>query len=261
MMLLSLVTVGFLATTLRGASAAQCACATGDVHVRSGVGTSHAILGVLTKGSCATYEGDQNSGWMHVNFNGKSGWIAGNYVNIQSCSGGSTGGTSTHAGCPHIVTRAQWGARAPHSVSHLSGAVKYAFIHHGESGTCSSQSSCSAIVRSYQNYHMDTHGWSDIGYSFLVGEDGNAYEGRGWDRIGAHTQGYNSVGLGFCMIGNFMNHVPNSAALNTVKALIACGVSMGKIQSSYTLRGHRDMGSTDCPGTALYNLIRTWPHY
>lgn len=30
----------------------------------------------------------------------------------------------------------------------------------------------------------------------MVGEDGNVYEGRGWDQVGAHTYGYNSVGLG-----------------------------------------------------------------
>ncbi|XP_055955983.1 peptidoglycan-recognition protein SC2 isoform X3 [Patella vulgata] len=170
--------------------------------------------------------------------------------------------TAAAVPCPHIVSRSGWGARAARHVSHLSHQpVKYAFIHHGESGSCSSASSCAAIVRSYQNYHMDTHGWSDIGYSFLVGEDGNAYEGRGWDRVGAHTQGYNSVGLAFCMIGSFDSRVPNAAAIATVKRMIACGVSKGKISQSYVLRGHRDMGSTSCPGQALYNLIRTWPHY
>ena len=46
-------------------------------------------------------------------------------------------------------------------------------------------------------------GWSDIGYSFLVGGDGNIYEGRGWDRVGAHTSGYNSVGLAWSYIGSF----------------------------------------------------------
>lgn len=44
---------------------------------------------------------------------------------------------------------------------------------------------------------MDTNGWNDIGYSFLVGEDGNVYEGRGFDRVGAHTLGHNTVALGF----------------------------------------------------------------
>ena len=39
-------------------------------------------------------------------------------------------------------------------------------------------------------------GWSDIGYSFLIGGDGRVYEGRGWGRVGAHTYGYNSRAYG-----------------------------------------------------------------
>ena len=38
--------------------------------------------------------------------------------------------------------------------------------------------------------------WDDIGYSFVVGEDGNAYEARGWMAVGAHTYRYNRVGVG-----------------------------------------------------------------
>ena len=44
-----------------------------------------------------------------------------------------------------------------------------------------------------QDWHINGNGWCDIGYSFLVGGDGNIYEGRGWDEIGAHTGGFNSV--------------------------------------------------------------------
>ncbi|KAH3862498.1 hypothetical protein DPMN_025465 [Dreissena polymorpha] len=39
-------------------------------------------------------------------------------------------------------------------------------------------------------------GWAGIGYSIVVDKDGNVYEARGWNEIGAHTYGYNSVGLG-----------------------------------------------------------------
>ena len=39
-------------------------------------------------------------------------------------------------------------------------------------------------------------GWSDIGYNFLVGEDGNIYEGRGWGKVGAHARGHNSDSIG-----------------------------------------------------------------
>ncbi|XP_067648816.1 peptidoglycan-recognition protein SC2-like [Haliotis asinina] len=256
-----LVFVAFLATAVTEVRAAQCACATGNVNVRSGVGTRYSILGVLRVGRCTSFEGDRRYGWVRVNFKGRNGWISGRYVNIQTCSGSSGTSGSTSSVCPRITSRSEWGASPPRSTSKLNRPVKYAFIHHGASAPCFSQSSCSAMVRRYQNQHMNRNGWSDIGYNFLIGEDGNVYEGRGWDRRGAHTRGYNSVGLGFCFIGNFMKRAPNSAALNTAKALIACGVSMGKIQSNYILRGHRDMGSTDCPGTALYNIIRRWPNY
>jgi hypothetical protein len=49
------------------------------------------------------------------------------------------------------------------------------------------------FARGIQDWHISGNGWCDIGYSFLVGGDGNVYEGRGWDEIGAHTGGFNSV--------------------------------------------------------------------
>ena len=41
--------------------------------------------------------------------------------------------------------------------------------------------------------------------SFLVGEDGNGYEGRGWDKVGAHTPGFNDRGIAISVIGSFMS--------------------------------------------------------
>ena len=68
----------------------------------------------------------------------------------------------------------------------MKNPVSYAVIHHSESGACTSKTACISLVKGFQNYHMDSNGWSDIGYSFLVGEDGNIYEGRGWSKVGAH---------------------------------------------------------------------------
>ena len=104
-------------------------------------------------------------------------------------------------------------------------------------------------------------GWSDIEYNFLVGEDGAVYEGRGWNNVGAHTNGYNSQSIGMAVMGNFMCTKPNTAALNAVQNLIQCGVNLGHIISTYRLYGHRDASSSSCPGDALYNEIKTWPHY
>ncbi|KAL4233783.1 hypothetical protein ACF0H5_008461 [Mactra antiquata] len=249
---------------------AQCACATTNVHVRDGAGTTHTIYTTLITGHCLTYKGHQQTvngaAWVNVDYNGKDGWIHSSYVHISTCGSSSSGsgqfGNVQLPGCPKIITRDEWGARAPsHTLTNLSNTPHYMFIHHGASGFCHTKADCIHRVQQYQNYHMDGHGWSDIGYSFVVGEDGNIYEARGWDKVGAHTYGYNSVGLAICVIGDFTNRVPNDAALNAVKNLINCGLANGKLTSTYTLRGHRDMGATACPGQKLYDLIQSWPHY
>uniref|UniRef100_A0A8W8NS38 Uncharacterized protein n=1 Tax=Magallana gigas TaxID=29159 RepID=A0A8W8NS38_MAGGI len=248
--------------------ASQCACATDYVHVRSGAGTTHHILGTLSTGSCVTFKEHMMSAtgyqWANVDYHGQNGWIASDYLTFKECSQSSSTHTGTHstAGCPTIISRSEWGARAPtHHNGRLPATPGHVYIHHGATPGCHTKADCIQRVRSYQNYHMDSHGWSDIGYSFVIGEDGNVYEGRGWDTVGAHTLHHNTDGLGFCVMGNFMTHAPNDMAINAVKSLIHCGVQMGKITHNYVLKGHRDVGQTACPGDKLYALIKTWPHY
>lgn len=50
---------------------------------------------------------------------------------------------------------------------------------------------------------MNRRGWTDIGYNFLVGEDGNVYEGRGWGKKGAHSVPFNGKSIGICIIGDY----------------------------------------------------------
>nr|WVH45108.1 PGRP-S3 [Archivesica marissinica] len=263
-MLLSVI-IGLLSVS--SVSCTQCACATGNVHVRNGAGTSHTILTTLTTSNCLTFKGHRQtvsgSHWVNVDYQGHDGWIHEGYVTISTCS--SAPSTSNHVqlpGCPKIITRAEWNARAP-TTQHtkLLAIPTYMFIHHGASAPCHTEAECAHRVRQYQNYHMDGHGWSDIGYSFVVGEDGNIYEARGWDSVGAHTRGYNTVGLAICVIGDFTHSLPNAAALKAVKDMIKCGDTNGKLHSTYTLLGHRDVGQTACPGNQLYQLIHSWHNY
>ena len=82
--------------------------------------------------------------------------------------------------------------------------VPYVVVHHGGIPKyCRDQETCSDIVRTYQDLHLDQRGWWDIGYNFVIGEDGNIYEGRGWDYTGAHAIGYNTQSIGICIIGDF----------------------------------------------------------
>jgi peptidoglycan recognition protein len=105
--------------------------------------------------------------------------------------------------CPNIVSRADWNARSPTEINYRSVPVPFALIHHTAGAACSTQSACSQQARNVQDYEMDVKGYSDISYSFLVGEDGNVYEGRGWDRVGGHATGHNTDSIGICFFGTF----------------------------------------------------------
>lgn len=40
-------------------------------------------------------------------------------------------------------------------------------------------------------------------YNFMIGEDGNVYEGRGWSMVGGYMLYWNIVSLGIVVMGNF----------------------------------------------------------
>lgn len=99
-------------------------------------------------------------------------------------------------------------------------------------------------------------------YSFVIGSDGYVYEGRGWHWVGAHTLGHNSRGFGVAFVGNYTAELPTEAALRTVQDVLpGCAVRAGFLRPDYTLLGHRQLVRTDCPGDALFNLLRTWPRF
>ncbi|XP_051570157.1 peptidoglycan recognition protein 6 [Myxocyprinus asiaticus] len=167
--------------------------------------------------------------------------------------------------CPNIITRSQWGAAAYiGSPTYLSLPVPYLFIHHTyePSRPCTTFEQCASDMRSMQKYHQQTNGWDDIGYSFVAGSDGNLYEGRGWNWVGAHTKGYNSRGYGISFIGDYTSSLPVKSAMDMVRYdFTKCAVDAGRLSSAYSLYGHRQAVSTECPGNAFYREIQNWEHY
>ena len=58
-----------------------------------------------------------------------------------------------------------------------------------------------------------------------------------------------------------MTYMPTVAQMDATKAMIKCGVELGKIRSDYQMMGHKDTKNTLCPGDKLYAEIQSWPHY
>ncbi|XP_012257306.2 peptidoglycan-recognition protein LC-like [Athalia rosae] len=161
-----------------------------------------------------------------------------------------------------FVERAEWGAQPPtEPLERLRLPVPYVFISHTATDFCKTQSECVFRVRFAQTFHIESRNWSDIGYNFLVGGDGYAYVGRSWDFVGAHTYDYNARSIGVSFIGTFNTVVPPKHQLHAVRQLIELGVKGGKISPDYKLLGHRQVSKTLSPGDALYNVIKTWPHW
>lgn len=148
-----------------------------------------------------------------------------------------------------IVTRQEWGARPPEAVSPIVMPTRELWLHHTADNNHGADG-----VQAIQRFHMDSRGWSDIAYSFLVDVDGTVYEGRGAGMSGAHTRGHNSVSHAICAIGNYQTILPPSGLLVSVARLVAHGHERGWWPSKLS-GGHRDVGQTSCPGQRLYERI------
>jgi hypothetical protein len=147
---------------------------------------------------------------------------------------------------------------SPTQVTHL-------IVHH--SATTNAASNWAAVVRSFWDFHVNTNGWADIGYNWLIDPNGVLYEGRGDNVLGAHFCGTNGQTMGVCVIGDFTTATPTAAALDMLDQLLAwkaCGIAANPLSTMFhsgsgltlhRISGHRDGCSTQCPGNAFYPML------
>jgi len=170
--------------------------------------------------------------------------------------------TVANLGAFTLVSRRHWLAQPPvESPNPLSLPVQYVIISHTATENCTDRASCTFHVKFIQTFHIESRNWWDIGYNFLVGGDGAAYEGRGWKSEGAHTPGYNSRSIGIAFIGTFNSVLPPKRQILAAQQLIEKGVSLGYVAPDYKLLAARQLQTTPSPGLTLYEDIKTWPHW
>lgn len=183
-------------------------------------------------------------------------------------------------GRPPIVLRAAWGGDlVPPRSAPAFGRVQFATVHHTETSNAYTSQQSAAQVLAVAKFHRDVRGWNDVGYNFLVDRYGTIFEGRagGVEQpvVGAHAQGFNSISTGISVLGSFMDQQAPSAALDAVARLIAWKLPLSGVPVSGPvtvvsgggslsrwpygakvtldrISGHRDVGSTDCPGDQFY---------
>lgn len=181
---------------------------------------------------------------------------------------------------PTMITRAQWcGGSAtcsqvltPYTPTYISPT--HIVIHHGASPNTYTDGQ--AVVRSYYNYHVNTLGWADIGYNYIIDKHGNFFQGRHnpnlptTDVRGAHAGAANSAAIGVNYPGNLDIELATPIQMQRVseflawwfdhKALSPLGSASMQtqafgIQVQPRITGHRDIGSTTCPGNDLHSRL------
>ena len=147
-------------------------------------------------------------------------------------------------------------------------------VHHTAWDTSNFTGPSSAVAYMQEIYAYHTKKWGDIGYNFVIDPYGNIYEGRagGDSVIGAHATWNNTPSVWISLMGNFEVQKPTDAAIKSLTALVTALAKKYNIDplaktdyhiatttepyiksvTNYRLAGHRDAGTTACPGKNLY---------
>lgn len=153
-----------------------------------------------------------------------------------------------------LIRRAEWGARPPKRVSnnispssataHWGGPSPWRGHHFTD------HNHCYTIVRSYQNFHMDGRGWSDIAYTGLPCPHGYVFEGRGPGvrsaANGTNSGNFNSYAL--CYIGGEGDPLTEAGKQAYLEGARWLGVPLNKV--------HGDWKATGCPGPEITAWVK-----
>lgn len=189
---------------------------------------------------------------------------------------------------PPIRSRATWGADLPPlrpmRIERV-GDVRFLLVHHTASSNDYAPGDVGGLLRGFYRYHTSrVKGWPDIAYNFLIDRYGNVWEGRTGSLhapvCGDATGGSQGFALLCCYVGDHTTVAPTRSARAAMLRMLAAlatayridtrpgartqfvsrGSSRypaGRLVTTATIAGHRDMSTTACPGDAAYADVRT----
>jgi hypothetical protein len=188
--------------------------------------------------------------------------------------GGGGNGGSAQPMPDAMVARSAWAPDLPWNWGACPGGPEYAFVgsaivHHTVNSNNYGPGDSVGIMRGIWAYHVNSLGYCDIAYNFLIDNYGVAYEGRlgGIDNpvIGAHAINANTGTTGIAMLGTFSSVAPSGGALGTLENLIRWKFVIHGVDPfddpAADILGHRDTSSTECPGQALYDYLPYTRHF
>lgn len=104
-------------------------------------------------------------------------------------------------------------------------------------------------------------GWSGIGYHYVIGLDGEVWEGRDIETPGAHARGYNSHSIGICYVGGMSEDMSAPKDTRTPEQNAALVKLVFTLKSKYGLGndaifGHNEVSQKACPSFDVRKWIK-----
>ena len=162
--------------------------------------------------------------------------------------------------------------------------VRFLLVHHSATTNAYTAASVPATLRNVYAFHTGpAKGWPDVCYNFFVDRFGGVWEGRTGSIVEPVVASATGGSQGFaqlvCLLGDFTAELPTPAAMRSLTLLLAWlgGYSAldtnpgatttfvsrgsqrwaaGRMVTTTTIAGHRDMSFTGCPGDLLYPIVR-----
>ncbi len=159
----------------------------------------------------------------------------------------------------NIHPRSSWSDRTPLGELHWDYGKRYVVVHWtaGPSAADQEQWGTPALLVGMEHFHMDRKGGWAIFYNFVVDQEGEVWEGRGWNMRGG-AQGVTESDRQDISIAAILapGEVPSAAMLNALEAFHAVASDRGWDQGK---KGHMDFKPKACPGPDLYAWTKQEP--
>ncbi len=150
---------------------------------------------------------------------------------------------------PPIVPRAAWGARVV-TTGYIPQTPQRITIH--MDGEYFETADPIARMQTLQSWSMDTRGWVDIPYHYILDRAGAIYEGRPLTAQADTGTNYDPAGhIALTLMGDYNVQAPRPVQIDAMVALASWLAATYHI-SPDLIKGHRDYAYTDCPGQYLY---------
>ena len=104
-------------------------------------------------------------------------------------------------------------------------------------------------VKDVDTWHRQ-RGFSGIGYHYLIGINGEVWEGRPIEKAGAHTEGYNSTSIGIAYVGGMDSKMKNPKDTRTdaqKESILSLLKELVIKFPNAEIYGHRDFAKKACP--------------